>query len=58
MEIFAIEKELRLIKNRGHFPVLQITPQDSKIETACDKDKTLETVDQNGSSNAPSYHAK
>ena len=24
----------------------QITPQDSKIETACDKDKTLETVDK------------
>ena len=46
MKIFTIEKELRLIKNRGHFPVPQITPQDSKIETARDKDKTLETVDK------------
>ena len=34
MKIFAIEKELRTIKNRGYFPVPQITPQDSKIETA------------------------
>ena len=37
MKIFAIEKELRTIKNRGYFPVLHITPQDSKIETARDK---------------------
>ena len=34
MKIFAMEKELRSIKNRGYFPVPQITPQDSKIETA------------------------
>ena len=34
MKIFAIEKELRNIKNRGYFPVPQITPQDNKIETA------------------------
>ena len=33
MKIFAVEKELRLIKNRGYFPVRQITPQDNKIET-------------------------
>ena len=46
MKIFAIEKELRSIKNRGYFRVPQITPQDSKIETARDKDKTLETVDK------------
>ena len=46
MKIYAIEKEFRSIKNRGHFPVPQITPQDSKIETAHDKDKTLETVDK------------
>ena len=46
MKIFTIEKELRSIKNRGHFPVPQITPQDSKIKTARDKDKTLETVDK------------
>ena len=46
MKIFAMEKELRSIKNRGYFPVPQITPQDSKIETAHDKDKILETVDE------------
>ena len=46
MKIFAMEKELRSIKNSGYFPVPQITPQDSKIETACDKDKILETVDE------------
>ena len=46
MKIFAIEKELRSIKNRGYFPVPQITPLDSKIETAPDKDKMLETVNE------------
>ena len=46
MKIFAMEKELRIIKNRGHFPVPQITPQDNKIETARDKDKVLEAVDE------------
>ena len=46
MKIFAIEKELRTIKNRGYFPVLHITPQDSKIETAQDKEKILETIDE------------
>ena len=30
MKIFTIEKELRAIKNRGHFPVPHITPQDRK----------------------------
>ena len=46
MKIFAIEKELRLIKNRGYFPVPQITPQDNKIKTTRDKDKALEAVDK------------
>ena len=46
MKIFAMERELRSIKNRGYFPVPQITPQDSKIETARDKDKILEIVDE------------
>ena len=46
MKIFTIEKELRLIKNRGYFPVPQITPQDNKIETTWDKDKILEAVDE------------
>ena len=30
MKIFAIEKELRTIKNRGYFPVPQIIPQEVK----------------------------
>ena len=46
MKIFAIEKELRSIKNRGYFPVPHITPQDKKIKTTQDKDKILETVDE------------
>ena len=46
MKIFAIEKELRVIKNRGYFPVPQITPQDNKVETTRDKDKILEAVDE------------
>ena len=46
MKIFAIEKELRLIKNRGYFPVPQITPQENKIETSWDKNKILEAVDE------------
>ena len=46
MKIFTMEKELRIIKNRGHFPVPQIMPQDNKIETTWDKDKVLEAVDE------------
>ena len=46
MKIFAIEKELRLIKNRGYFPVPQITPKNNKIETSRDKNKILEAVDE------------
>ena len=46
MKIFAIEKELRTIKNRGYFPVPHITPGDHKIKTARDKDKMLETIDK------------
>ena len=46
MKIFAMEKELRLIRNRGYFPVPQITPQDNKIETTQDKDKILATVNE------------
>ena len=36
-----MEKELRIIKNRGHFPV----PQGIKIETLQDKKKVLDAVD-------------
>ena len=38
-------KELRLINNRGHFPVPKITPQGTKIENNNDLDKVLEAVD-------------
>ena len=41
-----MEKELRNIKNRGHFLVPLITPQGNKIETSHDKDKVLEAVDE------------
>ena len=46
MKIFAMEKELRRIKNRGHFLVPLSTPQGNKIETSHDKDKVLEAVDK------------
>ena len=45
MKLFAMEKELRIIKNRGHFPVTLITPQGIKIETLQDKKKVLDAVD-------------
>ena len=45
MKLFAMEKELRIIKNRGHFPVPTNTAQVTKIETTKDKDKVLEAVD-------------
>ena len=45
MKLFAMEKELRIIKNRGHFPIPTITPQGTKIETVQDRDKALEEVD-------------
>ena len=32
VKIFAMEKELRLIKNRGYFPVPQLGPRECKIE--------------------------
>ena len=41
-----MEKELRIIKNRGYFQVPLITPQDNKIETTRDKDKVLEAVEE------------
>ena len=41
-----MEKELRIIKNRGYFQVPLITPQVNKIETSQDRDKVLEAVDK------------
>ena len=46
MKLYAMEKELRIIKNRGHFPVPEITPQGTKIENTKDIDKALEAVDK------------
>ena len=40
-----MEKELRIIGNRGHFPVPNITPRGMKIETTKDKDRVLQAVD-------------
>ena len=37
---------MRIIKNTGHFPVPQITPQGTKIEDTRDIDKVLEQVDR------------
>ena len=45
MKLFAMEKELRIIKNRGHFPVPLITPQGINIKTLQDKKKVLDAVD-------------
>ena len=46
MKLFAMEKELGIIKNRGCFPVPQIIPQGTKIETTHDRNKVLEAVDK------------
>ena len=40
-----MEKELRIIRSRGHFPVTTTTPQGTKIETTKNRDKVLEVVD-------------
>ena len=41
-----MEKELRIIKNRGYFQVPLVTPQGNKIETTQDEDKVLEAVEE------------
>ena len=46
VKIFFMERELRLIKNRGYFPVPQITPQDTKIETTHDKNELMKDIDE------------
>ena len=46
VKIFAMERELRLIKNRGYFLVPQITPQDTKIETTHDKNELMKDIDE------------
>ena len=46
VKIFAMEKELRLIKNRGYFPVPQLAPEECKIETIQDKEVLLIEIDE------------
>ena len=46
VKIFAMEKELRLIKNRGYFPVPQLAPKECKIETIQDKEALTKEIDE------------
>ena len=46
VKIFAMEKELRSIKNRGYFPVPQLAPEECKIETIQDKEVLLTEIDE------------
>ena len=46
MKLFAMEKELRIVKNRGCFPIPTITPQSTKVETTHNLEKALEAVDE------------
>ena len=42
MTIFMMEKELRSLKGKGHFPIPTITPHSAKIENPHQVRKTLE----------------
>ena len=46
VKIFAMEKELRSIKNRGYFLVPQLTPRECKIETIQDKEILMKEIDE------------
>ena len=46
VKIFAMEKELRSIKNRGYFPVPQLAPEECKIETIQDKDDLMQEINE------------
>ena len=46
VKIFAMEKELRLIKNRLYFPVPQLAPEECKIETIQEKEVLLTEIDE------------
>ena len=46
VKIFAIEKELRLIKNRGYFPAPYLAPRECKIETIQDQDVLIKEIDE------------
>ena len=46
VKIFAMEKELRLIKKRGYFPVPQLASKECKIKTAQDKNELMKEIDE------------
>ena len=46
VKIFAMEKELRLIKNRGYFPVPHLAPRECKIETIQEKEILIKEIDE------------
>ena len=46
VKIFAMEKELRLIKNRGYFPAPYLAPKECKIETIQDKEALIKEIDE------------
>ena len=46
VKIFAMEKELRLIKNRGYFPAPQLAPKECKIETIQDKEALIKEINE------------
>ena len=46
VKIFAMEKELRSIKNRGYFPVPQLAPEECKIETIQDKEVLMKEINE------------
>ena len=46
VKIFVMEKELRLIKNRGYFLVPQLAPKECKIETIQDKETLIKEIDK------------
>ena len=46
VKIFAMEKELRVIKNRGYFPVPHLAPKECKIETIRDKEILIKEIDE------------
>ena len=46
VKIFGMEKELRSIKNRGYFPVPQLTPEECKIEMTQDKEVLMREIDE------------
>ena len=46
VKIFAMEKELRSIKNKGYFPVPQLAPEECKIETIQDKEVLMCEIDK------------